>query len=748
MNLDALNPMQRRAAETLEGPVLILAGAGSGKTRTLTYRIANLIDHGVLPWHILALTFTNKAAKEMLARVEKLVGADAQDMWIGTFHSVCVRILRRDIEKLGYQRSFTIYDDDDQLRLIKDGLKRLSLDENRMPPKEIRAAISDAKNRMLTPDEWFQESLKDYRSQQIHDLFCYYEERLRAANALDFDDLLLKALELFVDHPPVLEYYRQRFQYVHVDEYQDTNTAQYTFVRLLTQEHRNLCVVGDDDQSIYKFRGATIENILSFEKQFPSARTIRLEQNYRSTGHILDASNALIRHNQGRKGKELWTSAGQGDKLKLYVASGGDDEALYVASQMLAGYSRGKKWSDFAVLYRMNAQSNQFEYAFKRNGIPYRVVGGMRFFDRAEVKDMTAYLSVVHNPADDLRLLRIVNNPPRGIGDKTLALAQEIAGERALSLFTVLCRAEEFSELRRAAPKLLAFTGMIDRLRAEAETLPPDELYDRICQESGYVRALEESDSDEARTRLENVGELKTNIVSYMQSTEGEPTLAGFLDEISLYTDLDQTDLTADSAVMMTIHSAKGLEFDTVFLVGMEDGIFPGQRAIGDPEETEEERRLCYVAMTRAKRRLVLTCARERMLFGRTTANPPSRFLDEIPPENMDRPALRRPEPFRTAPESWQGARAPRHGYAMGQEASRPRPPRPARIPDPMPPRNKENPVSRYKVGDRVRHEAFGEGAIRVLTPMGGDALVEIAFDNVGTKRLMMKSAAAHMTKL
>ncbi len=749
MNLDALNPMQRRAAETLEGPVLILAGAGSGKTRTLTYRIANLIDHGVLPWHILALTFTNKAAKEMLARVEKLVGADAQDMWIGTFHSVCVRILRRDIEKLGYQRSFTIYDDDDQLRLIKDGLKRLSLDENRMPPKEIRAAISDAKNRMLTPDEWFQESLKDYRSQQIHDLFCYYEERLRAANALDFDDLLLKALELFVDHPPVLDYYRQRFQYVHVDEYQDTNTAQYTFVRLLTQEHRNLCVVGDDDQSIYGWRGADIRNILDFESDFPDAKVIKLEQNYRSTANILDAANQVIAHNVGRKEKALWTDAGEGEKISLFSAGDEREEAAWICEKIRKMQRQeGTPLSQIAVLYRMHAQSRVLEEMFTRAGIPYRIFGGTRFYDRKEVRDALAYLRVLVNPADDVSLLRIINTPKRAIGDSTVEALREHAREEELPLFSVLCDPPETLSSR---PKkcIGEFALLLMRLTAMKDTMALGDLVEAVLGETGLRAQFEIEGSEEAQTRLENLMEFAGAAREFENQSE-DKTLEAFLENVALVTDLDRQEDAPQYVTLMTLHSAKGLEYEAVFLTGMEEGIFPSVRSVMEEKRLEEERRLCYVGITRAKKRLFLSFARRRLLFNQITHNAPSPFLREIPRRLIaDEWAAAERQPFGNAPRSAaQPSRQPQKqemgfgapGMAAGSRGA-------LNIPGVQkgfvasPARAYAAKAAVFRAGDRVMHRKFGEGTVTEVRGSGAEERIVISFPAYGTKEFSVSIA-------
>ncbi|MBR2054053.1 MAG: UvrD-helicase domain-containing protein, partial [Clostridia bacterium] len=597
MNLSLLNPMQRKAAQTLEGPVLILAGAGSGKTRTITFRIANLIESGVAPWRILALTFTNKAAREMKERVARLVGSDVDEMWLGTFHSVCVRILRRDIEKIGYQRSFTIYDEDDQQRVIKDALKALHYDEKQLPPREIRAKISDAKNRMLSPDEWFQESPRDFRSQQIHDIMRYYEERLHNANALDFDDLLLCTLQLFVEHPPVLDYYRQKFSYVHVDEYQDTNMAQYTFVRLLTQESRNLCVVGDDDQSIYGWRGADIRNILDFETDFPDATVIKLEQNYRSTANILDAANQVIAHNTGRKEKALWTDEDEGEKIRLFSAGDEREEAAWICVTIKKLQKMHNNLAEIAVLYRTHAQSRVLEEMFMRSGIPYRVFGGTKFYDRKEVKDALAYLRVIVNPADDVSLTRIINTPKRSIGDTTIAALQEYAREEELPLFSVLAAPPD-SLSSRAKKSISAFSMLLMQLTLMKESLSLSEFVEKMLDETGLKAQFEVDGSDEAQTRLENLMEFAGAAKEFEQQS-AEKTLEAFLENVSLVTDLDRQEDAPQYVTLMTLHSAKGLEYDDVFLCGLEEGIFPSMRSITEENKMEEERRLCYVGITK-----------------------------------------------------------------------------------------------------------------------------------------------------
>ena len=794
-----LNPEQQRAVLATEGPLLLLAGAGSGKTTVLIHRIANLMKYGrgsdspevpervteddlrfleeyaasgagdrarqealcrlepAAPWTILAITFTNKAAGELKERLERMLGPAANDIWASTFHSACVRILRRDIEKLGFSSSFTIYDTDDSLRVVKDCLKDLNIDEKQFPPRSVLGYISRAKDAMKLAEEYLAdcERAGDFRLTKIAKVYVEYQRRLWEASALDFDDIILHTVRLLQQHEDVRAFYQRKFRYVLIDEYQDTNNLQYLLASTLAGGYENFCVVGDDDQSIYRFRGATIENILSFEEQYKGCRVIRLEENYRSTRHILEASNAVIRNNQGRKGKELWTRAGEGEKLQLYTAMNENDEAQYVAARILEDYSQGRHWKDHAVLYRMNAQSNQVEQAFKRNGIPYRIIGGTRFFDRAEVKDMIAYLAVLNNPEDDLRLTRIINNPPRGIGAKTVETAQEIARREGVSLFAVIDNARMYPELDRAAAKLAQFSGMMGELAQQAQTMPLPDFYEELIARTGYAVMLESKNTVEDRTRLENVRELLTSINGYLENAGEEPSLAGFLDEIALYTDLDSHDPDQDCVVMMTMHSAKGLEFPVVFVVGAEEGIFPGIRAIGETEEMEEERRLCYVAMTRAKEKLYMTCASQRMLFGRTNSNRPSRFLGEIPPEYVEKSG-RLPYAERAEREAERPARrAPvrrtfDRGFSMGSAAAPASAGAPA--PDWKSPAAGRAPAGGalpgFRMGDSVQHKAFGRGLITKVTPMGGDALVEIAFDSVGTKKLMLKSASQYMKKV
>ena len=630
MDLNALNPEQRRAAETLDGPVLILAGAGSGKTRALTYRVANLIDHGIPAWSILALTFTNKAAKEMKERVEHLIGHEkAEEAWISTFHSTCARILRRDIEKIGYNRSFTIYDDDDQQRLIKDILKQLNIDEKFLPAREIKAKISDAKNRMMMPDEWFRKSLRDRRSSMIHDVMTEYEKRMKTLNALDFDDLLLKTLILLADHPPVLESYRNRFRYVMVDEYQDTNRTQYELIRLLTSESRNLCVVGDDDQSIYGWRGADIRNILEFEKDFPDAAVIKLEQNYRSTGNILDAANQVIAHNEGRKDKTLWTDHDSGEKITVYCAQDERDEAAWIIRKIQSLKNQGISLGETAILYRTNAQSRIPEEVLMQAGLPYRVFGGQKFYERKEIKDILAYLRVITNPSDDISLTRIINVPKRSIGDTTVKTMTDEAAKQGIPLFAVLAvPPEELTS--RAKNSVTEFFQMMTMLNAMKETMELEEFVDTLIRITGLEEQYRKEDTEESISRIENIQEFRGSVHEFAVLGEN-PTLEGYLENVSLVTDLDRAEDRSGYVTLMTLHSAKGLEFDNVFIPGLEEGIFPSSRSFEEDNRLEEERRLMYVGITRARKRLFLTRASERMLYNQYSHNPPSRFLDEIP---------------------------------------------------------------------------------------------------------------------
>lgn len=631
--LKKMNPRQLEAVLHTEGPLLILAGAGSGKTTVLINRIAYIIDQSLAkPWQILAITFTNKAAGELKERLTAMLGDTGGDVWAATFHSTCARILRRDGDRIGYSSHFTVYDTDDSKRLVKDCQKALNIDDKMISHKSILSEISHAKDSMLSPADYQAAAGSDFRLAKIGAVYELYQKRLREADAMDFDDLLGNTVELFRQCPDVLEYYQNRFRYIMVDEYQDTNQVQYEFVRLLAEKSKNLCVVGDDDQSIYKFRGATIENIMSFEKSYPNAKVIRLEQNYRSTKNILNAANAVISNNEERKGKTLWTENPEGDKIQIHTSSNEQEEADFVATTILEQVAKGRKYSDFAVLYRMNSQSNILEKVFVKSGIPYRIIGGHRFYERREIRDMIAYLSVINNPSDEIRLRRIVNQPKRSIGDKTIATASEIAGALGESLLEVLGRADEFDSLRRASVKLKAFYDMMQELidANDDESVSLHELYELILEKTGYIEALR-GEKEEAETRIENINELASNLLKFQEENGEEATLSAFLEEVSLMTDIDNYDETADTVVMMTMHSAKGLEFPVVFLPGFEEGIFPGLQAIYDPNEIQEERRLCYVAITRAKESLYLLNADSRMLFGSTSRNRPSRFSLEIP---------------------------------------------------------------------------------------------------------------------
>ena len=793
-----LNPMQRQGVLTTEGPLLLLAGAGSGKTTVLIHRIANLLRYGrgsdcdeipmpisedeveflesyaeapteenrplaqylcavepPQPYEVLAITFTNKAANELKERLERMLGESGCDVWASTFHSACVRILRRDIDRIGYSRDFTIYDTDDSKRVIKDCLKDLGLDEKTFSTREVLSAISHAKEKMISAEEYCEhwEKQADWRKIRIGKVYSLYTQRLQSANALDFDDLILKTVHLLERDREVREYYRRKFRYVLIDEYQDTNHLQYRLTTLLAGGYRNICVVGDDDQSIYRFRGADIDNILNFEKQYAGTRTIRLEQNYRSTGHILNAANAVIRNNQGRKGKTLWTDRGEGEQVIIKTTFNEGDEANFVIGDIMMNYNRGANWRDHAILYRMNAQSNALEYAFRRNGMPYKVVGGTKFFDRAEVKDMLAYLCLINNPTDDLRLRRIVNTPSRKIGAATMDKAQHLAVENNIPLYEVLRNASMYPELKSTAVKLEGFIAMMEEMREKADQLELVEFYEYVCDRTGYVTMLTEKNDMESRGRLENVRELTSSINAFLDNGPDNPSLAGFLDEVALYTDLDSTEDGDNCVVMMTMHSAKGLEFPNVYVVGMEDGLFPGNRAMGEPEEMEEERRLCYVAMTRAMEKLTLTHARQRMLFGRTTPAMPSRFLEEVPEENSRWIGKPEPKPerhwsddFNDEPMGFGGSFG---GGSFGGGSYSSAPKISAKKPTFTESVKKAPaaPMLQLQPGESVRHSAFGVGLVVSVRPMGGDALIEVAFDTVGTKKLMLKAASAHLTK-
>ena len=762
-----MNDMQRKAVFHVNGPLLILAGAGSGKTTVLVNRIANLIEFGdaynsdeffgtlsdeelarlrdfvsgsgeldgalkyrlsvnaVRPWNILAITFTNKAAGELKDRIAQRVGEQSGGVWAATFHSTCARILRRYADRLGYTDRFAIYDTDDQKRLIKDCQKTLNFDDKILSHKSIIAEISAAKDAMITPEEYMKNAGDDNRLISIAKAYALYQNRLKEADAMDFDDLLSKTVELFEQNPDVLEYYQDKFRYIMVDEYQDTNRVQYRFVSMLAEKYNNICVVGDDDQSIYKFRGATIENILSFEKSFKDARVIRLEQNYRSTKTILGAANAVISCNVERKGKTLWTENEKGSRIRIHTVRSEREESSFIADSILEGVAKGRKYSDYAVLYRVNAQSNGVEQMFIRKGIPHRIIGGHRFYDREHIRDMVAYLQVVNNPNDNVRLRRIINKPKRSIGDSTVAKAMDIAAAEGLSIFDVISRADEYDALAKASGKLGSFVLMIEGFSQIAETgsMKLSELYSKIVSDIGYASFLRK-EKDDYEQRLQDIEELKSNLVKYEEDNE-DATLYGFLEEISLLTDIDNYDEDADSVVLMTMHSAKGLEFPVVFIPGMEDGIFPGVQAIYNESEMEEERRLAYVAITRAKEELVMVKSKQRLLYGSTKYNRPSTFLREIPAEFLDMT-----DSTVTVKKASEVTDAPRSKRQLMQSAKSfsSAAPAPSGSVD-------------FKAGDCVSHGTFGKGMIVKATPLGSDMLLEIAFDTVGTKKLMAKFA-------
>lgn len=771
-----MNDRQKQAVFTVNGPLLILAGAGSGKTTVLINRIANILRYGdaynstylrddldendiaackayiengtplttetqehlsvsaCAPWRIMAITFTNKAAGELKDRLCAMLGETANDIWASTFHSTCARILRRDGERIGYSSHFTVYDTDDQRRLMKSILKELDISEKNITPKSILNEISRAKDSLISPAEYALTVGDDFRLKIISRAYTTYQKRLEDADAMDFDDLINKVVELFKKCPDVLEYYQNRFRYLMVDEYQDTNHAQYTFVRMLAEKSGNLCVVGDDDQSIYKFRGATIENILSFENTFQNATVIRLEQNYRSTQNILDAANAVIEHNTERKGKTLWTQNGTGAMIHLHTAENETDEAERITKIILDGVAAGRKFSDYAVLYRMNSQSLTFERNFAKSGVPHRIIGGTRFYERREIREMIAYLSVINNPSDEMRLRRIINTPKRSIGDRSVEVAAQIGQQTGETLFEVVSHAKDYPALSRAANKMTLFAaqmqGLIELNNDEEVTL--GELYDELVERIDYLNFLKTDDPESAEDRAANVQELASNLRRFEEENP-EGTLSDFLEEVSLITDIDNYDNNADSVVLMTVHSAKGLEFPVVFLPGMEENIFPGMASVYVPSEVEEERRLAYVAITRAKEELYIFHAESRMIFGMTNRNRVSRFVEEIPETLVEHTRSRDYSARPVSMPSFGGAKpfgeAPKTKSVAEAGGFTPKP------------RVKPAPASTYRVGDTVLHKTFGTGLIVSATPMANDTLLEVAFDKVGTKKLFANFA-------
>lgn len=732
---DTLNAEQREAVFHTEGPLLILAGAGSGKTRVLTHRIAYLIEEkGINPWNILAITFTNKAAGEMRERVDDIVGFGSESIWVSTFHSTCVRILRRHIDRLGHDNNFTIYDSDDQKTLMKDVCKLLQIDTKTYRERTILSAISSAKDEMVTPEEYELNAYGDFSKKKIAEAYKEYERQLKANNALDFDDLLVKTVQLFQTQPEILEYYQDRFRYIMVDEYQDTNTVQFKLISLLAAKYKNLCVVGDDDQSIYKFRGANIQNILSFEKEFEDTKVIKLEQNYRSTSTILDAANAVIKNNVGRKAKSLWTENGEGEKIQFRQFDTAYDEAEYIVGDIRERVDNGKAaYCDHAVLYRTNAQSRLFEEKMITANIPYKIVGGVNFYARKEIKDLLAYLKTIDNGKDDLAVRRIINVPKRGIGLTTVNRITEAAQQRGISFYEALCSADLVPGLGRSISKLESFAAMIEYFRKEAEHLSITELMEEILTETGYVEELKAEGEEEAEARLQNIDEFLNKIAAYEESCEEElPTLSGFLEEVTLVADIDSLDEESDYVVLMTLHSAKGLEFPYVYLAGMEDGIFPSYMTItaDDPTEIEEERRLCYVGITRAKKELAMTCARRRMIRGETQYNKMSRFLKEVPPQLLSTGKIVEKEELELPKQN---------SYVQAKQSFQAKP---FMISKPVQQFGvKSGEGLSYGVGDRVRHMKFGEGTVTAITEGGRDYEVSVDFDSAGTKKMFASFA-------
>lgn len=745
---DTLNEPQREAVYYTEGPLLILAGAGSGKTRVLTHRIAYLIEEkGVNPWNILAITFTNKAAGEMRERVDRLVGFGSESIWVSTFHSMCVRILRRHISLLGYDTNFTIYDADDQKTLMKDVCKLLQIDTKIYKERALLAAVSHAKNELVTPEEFRLNAGGDFSQRKIAEVYEEYEKQLKANNALDFDDLLIKTVRLFQTQADVLEYYQEKFRYIMVDEYQDTNTVQFELVRLLASKYRNLCVVGDDDQSIYKFRGANIKNILNFEQYFEDAKVIKLEQNYRSTSNILNAANAVIRNNAGRKDKTLWTDNGDGEKIQFRQFDSAYDEAEYIVDDIRKRV-REKEYSyhDNVILYRTNAQSRMFEEKFVTANIPYKIVGGINFYARREIKDLLAYLKTVDNGKDDLAVRRIVNVPKRGIGLTSINRVQDYAAAYNIGFYDALRAVDLIPNIGRGASKLESFVALIEHFKTDAEDMSISDLLKEIIEETGYIESLQAEDMVEAETRIENIDELLSKVAAYEEDCEdrNEPaSLSGFLEEVALVADIDSLDEDTDYVVLMTLHSAKGLEFPNVYLAGMEDGLFPSYMTItaDDPEEVEEERRLCYVGITRAEKELTLTCARRRMIRGETQYNKMSRFLKEIPMELLSTGAVFTKD--KEEPEVKVSA------YMQAKQAFKAKPFGGSAPYSQSPAKSFGKPSGKgldYKTGDRVRHIKFGEGTVTAIIEGGRDYEVTVAFDTAGTKKMF--AAFAKLEKI
>ena len=757
--LKQLNDKQYEAVVNTEGPCLVIAGAGSGKTKVLTHKIAYLIDEkGVLPWNILAITFTNKAANEMKERIEGLVGDVAKDIWMGTFHSVCVRILRRFIDRIGFDSSFIIFDTSDQRTLIKACIKNIGLDDKMFTDRSVQSEISNAKNEMLEPDQYTLRANGDFRKEKIALVYEMYQKRLKENNAIDFDDIINYTIKILMDNPDVLEYYSDKFKYVLVDEYQDTNKSQFTLVTLLASKNGNITVVGDNDQGIYSFRGADISNILNFERDFPGTKIIKLEQNYRCTGNILKAANSVIKNNEVKYKKQLWTENDVGNLPKVYSAKNEYDEGTYIATQ-IEHLRREEKYnySDFAILYRMNTQSRAIEEILRREGIPYKIIGGLKFYERKEIKDVISYLRLIQNPSDNISLKRVINEPKRGIGKTSLDNIEKLAEDTGISMYEIIKDADQYG-LNRVFLNSREFVNVIEELRNKKDDIKISELIKETLNKSGYTKALEEENTIEAENRIENLDEFLTVAIEF-EDESAENKLSDFLEGITLSSDIDNMEETDDSVTLMTLRSAKGLEFPVVFLVGMEEGIFPGYKSISEPKELEEERRLCYVGITRAKKNLFLTCSKQRTIFGSTSCNPISRFLKEIPEELLDGydevfGENQENNRFEDSKYSWTygskdngniktykidkkepvSAASNITGFAfrtaesflnsIGKKTS-----------------NSNVDLSQYKAGVRIFHKKFGEGTISTVEPEGEDLKVDINFDKVGHKRLMAKYA-------
>ncbi len=759
--IEGLNDKQKEAVLNTDGPCLVIAGAGSGKTKVLTHKIAYLMaEKNIKPWNILAITFTNKAANEMKQRVENLVGEAAKDMWIGTFHSICVRILRKTIDRIGFDSSFLIFDTSDQKTLIKECMKTLKIDDKMFTDKSVLAEISNGKNEMLEPKAYMVKYAGDFRREKIGEIYELYQKRLKENNAIDFDDIINFTIKILTENPDILEYYSEKFKYILVDEYQDTNKAQFTLVTILASRYGNITVVGDNDQGIYSFRGADISNILNFEKDYPGTKIIKLEQNYRCTGNILNAANAVIKHNENKYEKKLWTQNDEGELPTIHRADDEYDEGRYIVEQI--NHLKREEYfknSDFVILYRMNSQSRAIEEILRREDIPYKIVGGLKFYERKEIKDIISYLRLIYNPSDNISLKRVINEPKRGIGKTSVDNVQEISENTGTSMFEIIKNAEQYG-LNRLKANSQEFINLIEEMRSKIKDLSISEIIKETLNKSGYVKALEAEDTTEAESRIQNLEEFLTVAIEF-EEQEAENSLADFLEGITLSSDIDGMEETEDSVTLMTLHSAKGLEFNTVFLVGMEEGIFPGYKSIGEPKELEEERRLFYVGITRAKRYLYLTCSRKRTIFGSTSYNAISRFVNEIPKDLLngyEETFEEKEESFKDSSYKWEyGSSSNKVStYRLEENKEKSYATKNLSLSNSgyqfrtaesflnsinNKKQNSGVDISKYKEGQRVYHKKFGEGTINKIEPEGEDYKIEICFDKAGTKRLMAKFA-------